>query len=503
MKTRARRMTMAVLAVVALVFAASSLIYSQPKVEKTAEMAGPAVPVAAVAQTTRVPGSIGDIQYSFRDVARKVIPQVVELDVTEVVQQPIARMQSPFGYFFSTPDGSGNGQTRDVPQEGLGSGIIVKKSGNQYFLLTNNHVAGSATTITVRLSDNREFKGSLVGKDTRRDIALVSFESSDNLPVAELGDSDALEVGDLVLAVGNPYGFTSTVTMGIVSALGRASPGNQQTYTDYIQTDAAINQGNSGGALVNAKGQVIGINSWIAAPTGGNVGLGFAIPINSAKQAIDQFINKGEVEYGWLGVSIGDAPQESELPGVAKDLKIENMRGAMVMSVFRGSPADKAGLLPGDLVTAVGGQAVKDSKQLTMTVGSTPAGRTLSFELVRYGEKKTLQVMISARDSNDQVAASRNLWPGLLVLRVTDGFKKSHEVPSGVNGLIIGAVYDDTPAAAAGLKPFDMVKQVNGRDVKTVMDVYRAVNETGKTTFTVLRVDNSGESHEVTIGLPQ
>jgi len=490
---------MAILAVVTLVFAGSPLLFSQPRAEKAPLQSRNAAQTVSAAQATQVPESIEDIQYSFREVAKKVIPQVVELDVTEVVQQPVARMQSPFDYFFNNP--GGGGQTRDVPQEGLGSGIIVKKAGNKYYLLTNNHVAGSATTITVRLSDKREFKGTLVGKDTRRDIALVSFESRDNLPIAALGNSDELEVGDLVLAVGNPYGFASSITMGIVSALGRESPTNQTQYTDYIQTDAAINQGNSGGALVNVKGEVVGINTWIAAPTGGNIGLGFAIPINGAKQPIDQFITKGEVEYGWLGVSINDAPQESDLPGVAKDLKIENMKGAMVMSVFRGSPADKAGILPGDLVTAINGQAVKDSKQLTMTIGSTPAGKTMEFDIVRYGEKKAVQVKISARDSKDEVAASANLWPGLLILRITDEYRKDNEVPNGVEGVIVGVAYDETPAAVAGLKPFDMIKQINGRDVKTVMDCYKAINEKGKITFTVMRVDKSGKGTEVTIGL--
>ena len=499
MKSSMKKATMAILAVAALAFAASSILYSQPRPEKTADTDRGAVPVAAGAPATRVPESMAEIQYSFREAAGKVVPQVVELDVTEVVQQPVSRTQSPFGYFFGNPEG--NGQTRQIPQEGLGSGILVKRTGDRYFLLTNNHVAGSATTITVRLNDKREFKGTLVGKDARRDIALVSFESKDELPVAEMGDSDELQVGDIVLAVGNPYGFTSSVTMGIVSALGRESPGNQQTYTDYIQTDAAINQGNSGGALVNLKGEVVGINTWIAAPTGGNVGLGFAIPINSAKQVIDQFIDKGEVEYGWLGVSIGDAPQESELPGVAGDLGIVGLKGALVMNVFRGSPADKAGILPGDLITAVDGQEVKDSRQITMTVGNAPVGKVLGFDLVRYGEKKSLKVKISARDSKDAVAASGNLWPGLVILRVTEEYRKAHEVPDGVEGLAIGAVYDETPAAVAGLKSFDLVKQINGRDVKTVMDCYRALNENGRTTFTVLRPDGSGGRTEVTIGI--
>jgi len=499
MKEKTSPMTMAFLAVVTLVLAGSPLLFGQPRSEKTPAK-GQNPEQTAAAQATQVPESIEDIQYSFREVAKKVIPQVVELDVTEVVKQPVARMQSPFDYFFSTP--GGDGQTiREIPQEGLGSGIIVKRTGNKYYLLTNNHVAGSATTITVRLNDGRESKGTLVGKDARRDIALVSFESKDALPVAELGDSDALEVGDLVLAVGNPYGFASSITMGIVSALGRESPNQQQTFTDYIQTDAAINQGNSGGALVNVKGQVVGINTWIAAPTGGNIGLGFAIPINNAKQAIDQFISKGEVEYGWLGVSLWD---ESivEVPGVLQDMKIENTKGALVLNVFKGSPADKAGILLGDLITRVNGQDVKNVSQATMAVGSLPASKTVEFELIRFGEKKTVQAKLAARDAKDEVAASRNLWPGLLVMRITDDFKKDNEVPAGVEGVVIGQVYEESPASVAGLRAYDMIKQINGKDVKSVMDYYRAINEkNGKTTFNILRVDRTGKTSEVTIGL--
>jgi len=487
---------MVILAVVTFVFA-PSLLFGQPRAERT-EKARNVAQNAAAAQSTQVPESIEDIQYSFREIAKRVIPEVVELDVTEIVKQPVARMQSPFDYFFSTPNG--NGQTREVPQSGLGSGIIVKKAGDKYYVLTNNHVAGTATTITVRLSDQREYKGTLVGKDARRDIALVAFDSRENLPVADLGDSDRLDVGDLVLAVGNPFGFASSITMGIVSALGRQSPSNQTTFTDYIQTDAAINQGNSGGALVNIKGQVIGMNTWIAAPTGGNVGLGFAIPINNAKQAIDQFINKGEVEYGWLGVSLWD---ESivELPGVTKDLKLENVKGALVINVFKGSPADRAGILLGDMIVAVNGQEVKNVSQVTMAVGGQPAGKSVEFEVIRYGERKTIQAKLAARDSKDEVAASKNMWPGLYVMRITDEYRKDNEVPDGVEGVVIAAALDESPASVAGLKAYDMIKQINGKDVKSVMDYYKAINEKGKTTFQILRVDRNGKGTEVTIGL--
>ncbi len=218
----------------------------------------------ALAEATK---NLATIQYSFREVAKKVLPVVVEVDVTE--QAGNQQTVNPFDWFFNQQPGNRGGQPRI--QQGLGSGIIVKRSGDTYYVLTNNHVVGSASTITVKLQDQTTFsKVKLVGKDTRRDLAVVSFTSSTELPVADLGDSGELQVGDLVLAVGNPFGFENTVTMGIVSAVGRSSPSTDvATNTDYIQTDAAINQGNSGGALVNIKGEVIGINTWIAAPTAG------------------------------------------------------------------------------------------------------------------------------------------------------------------------------------------------------------------------------------------
>ena len=251
--------------------------------------------------------SLASVQASLRDISQKVRPAVVEINVTEVIKQQVPQLDSPFDWFFNQQQGNGQGSTRTFRQSGLGSGIIVKRTGDKVYVLTNNHVVDNATDISVRLTDQRVFKATVVGTDPRKDIALVTFTTKENVAVAELGDSNALQVGDLVLAVGNPLGFESTVTMGMVSALGRRGPqGETSSYTDYIQTDASINQGNSGGALVNIDGQVIGINTWIAAPSGGSVGLGFAIPINNAKSAIDQFIAKGRVQYGWLGALIGD-----------------------------------------------------------------------------------------------------------------------------------------------------------------------------------------------------
>ena len=236
---------------------------------------------------------------------------------------------NPFDFFFRGPRGNNEeGEKREYKRPGLGSGVIVKKDSNNVYVLTNNHVAGTADEIKVKLNDGREYDAKRIGNDPRTDLALIKFESSENIPVADLGNSEHLEVGDIVLAVGNPFGFESTVTMGIVSALGRETLSGSSIagFTDYIQTDASINPGNSGGALVNLKGEIVGINTWIASQSGGSVGVGFAIPINNAKKAIEDFISTGKVVYGWLGVSIGDA-DEKMFPDIRKSLDLGNKNG--------------------------------------------------------------------------------------------------------------------------------------------------------------------------------
>ena len=233
-----------------------------------------------------VPDSKGDVYYSFSGITKKVLPSVVELDVVEVVRQETTPFNflNPFEFFFGGGRGGENnngknGKTyREYERPGLGSGIMIKQDGDTVYVLTNSHVAGKADQITVKLADGQKFEAKKIGADDRMDLALVSFTCSDKVPVATFGDSDSLEVGDIVLAIGSPYGYESSVTMGIVSGLGRKSTGNISSYTDYIQTDASINPGNSGGALVNMKGEVVGINTWIATQSGGSIGLGFAIP---------------------------------------------------------------------------------------------------------------------------------------------------------------------------------------------------------------------------------
>lgn len=436
------------------------------------------------------------LQMSFRSVAQKALPSVVEINVVEVVKQPTQM----FPFFFNDrrqqPD-----NTQEFRREGLGSGVIVRRDGDKFYVLTNAHVVGDAKEITVSLNDNQKYDATLVGSDERKDLALISFKTKDDLPVAELGDSDQMQVGDWVLALGNPLGFQSTVTAGIVSAVGRqtsgiaATGGSLSNFTDYIQTDAAINQGNSGGALVNLKGQVIGLNTWIASTSGGNIGLGFAIPINNAKKAIDDFITKGKVEYGWLGITIAEPST-----AIQDDLGLKGKNGSFVYSVFQGGPADKAGIRPGDFVTAVNGTQVKDTNGLLTLVGNISPGNTARFELIRSGKKVELQVKITARDTEKAIAdQSKQVWPGFSVVKVTDAIREQLKLSKNAGNLVVAAVDEGSAAAIAGFQSGDIVQSVNGKSVKDLKEFYDQLNagsQDGQVLFTLNRQGN-----KLTVGL--
>jgi len=435
------------------------------------------------------------LQDAYREVSRRVIPVVVEINVTDVVTQRIPDFGSPFEFFFG-PQRDREPQEREFRRQGLGSGVIVRRSGETVYVLTNNHVVGTADEIVVTLHDERHFTATLVGKDPRKDLALVKFETNEEVPVAVLGNSDTVQVGDIVFAVGNPLGFESTITSGIVSAVGRKPvPGTQIAgFTDYIQTDAAINQGNSGGPLMNIRGEVIGINTWISSTNGGSIGLGFTIPINNAKQAIDDFITKGGVDYGWLGINIADPPME-----VKGDMELEDAQGSFVFGVFRGSPADKGGILPGDFITAINGEKIRDTADLTFTVASLPIGDTATFDLIRYGKPMRVQVKISARKDEDAIQKQRaQVWPGTSAVRITPGIEKQIDLPRRMGELVIGTVAPGGPAALAGFQPGDVVQQINGEAVRSSIDFYRILND-DKSKEIVFRIYRQG--NELIIGL--
>ncbi len=411
-------------------------------------------------------------QANLRDVAGVTLPVVVELEVVERVEVPVRNMPSPFEFFFGRPDGNErDDEPRRFEQRGIGSGIIVRRDGDTIYVLTNDHVAGDADRIRLRLYDGREFTGTLVGADPNKDLALVSFETDEEIPIAVLGDSDEVQVGDLVMAVGNPLGFESTVTSGMVSAIGREAPrvNNQTMLTDYIQTDAAINRGNSGGALVNIRGEVVGINTWIASQTGGSIGLGFAIPVNNAKRAIDQFISSGRVEYGWLGVNMADPPESPS------DSLRESYGGAFVFSVFDGSPAEEAGILPGDVITRVNRTDIDDSNDLLQAVSDLEPGTRARFTVNRYGRPRTITVSAGTRPERGSELSG--LWPGLSVVEISDEIRENMDLSARDGDIIIGRITPESPAAVAGLRSGDIVTRVNGESVETLADFYRAMNE--------------------------
>jgi Do/DeqQ family serine protease len=415
------------------------------------------------------------LQNAFNAVADNVLPSVVELKTVSVRRQIIPNLNGiPWEFFFGPRDRGPEGRERERRTQGLGSGIIVRQKDGVYYVLTNHHVVDDTTEIRVATKDNKEFPAELVGKDERKDLAMISFKTNDYYPLASLGDSDTVRVGDWAIAMGNPLGeqFSFSVTMGIVSAVGRTGgPGNN--INDFIQTDAPINQGNSGGPLVNIRGEVIGINTWIASNSsgGGNVGLGFAIPINNAKRSIDEFITSGATSYGWLGVSLTEPGRET-----AAALGIEGKRGALASQVFLGSPAEKGGVCPGDFITHVDKKEARDVNQLTRMVGDLRPGDRATFTVIRDGAAKDLEVRIETR-TNEVASDSKKLWPGLYIVPLTDELRESLELDKDAKGLCVVRVESNSPADIIGMKQGDLVTALNGENVRDLRGFYRLLRE--------------------------
>lgn len=427
------------------------------------------------------------LQVANRAVSAEVLPAVIEVDVVETKTRQVMNMNGfPFNFFFG--DGLEE-QSQEYETSGLGSGVIVRKNKNTYYALTNYHVAGEATKITVKLYDGTEIPAELVGADERKDIALVSFESKEPLTVAVLGDSSSIQVGDICFAMGTPLGYASSVSQGIVSALGRSGSGIGNI-SDFIQTDAAINQGNSGGPLINIYGEVIGINTWIASQSGGSQGLGFSIPINNIKRAIDDFIRDGKVTYGWMGVSLVSVTGEyKEALGVA------DKTGAFASQIFMGSPADKGGLQAGDYVISLNGRSVKDVDQLVREVGDLTVGEVAEFVVIRSGKEVTVQATIEARD-NSVVTNDANLWPGFIALPLTDDLRDNLKLTDKkVKGVVVSNIQSKSPAAAMRLQTGDIITAVNDEKVTSLQEFYAALADKKEIWFDVY-----SDGHTITTG---
>lgn len=380
----------------------------------------------------------------------------------------------PFERFF------GPFPRRPTPRRSLGSGFIFDPEG---FILTNNHVVENADEITVKLEDGREAEGKLVGRDPKTDIAVLKVDVDGDLPAIPFGDSDAAKVGEWVMAIGNPFGLEFSVTAGIVSAKGRFI--GQGNYDDFIQTDAPINPGNSGGPLIDLDGRVIGINTSIFSRSGGNIGIGFAIPINLAKELIPQLREKGHVTRGWMGVMI-----QRVTPDIAESLGLDKARGALVADVVKDGPAARAGIQVGDVIIRFDGHEVETSTDLPLMVAREPIGRRVEVVVLRDGKEKKLELEIAEmKDEEVRVAQGESAALGLTVQNLTPEIAESLGLESDVKGVLVSEVEPGSPAADAGLRRGDVILEVNRERVSNVDEYTKQVAETppGKTVLLLVR----------------
>jgi serine protease Do len=448
----------------------------------------------AVSATTPSAAAVAGGSNGFPAVAKATMPAVVNISTSRVVKN----QGGPAGPFMDDPMfrqffGEEFHKRFQVPRErresSLGSGVIVSADG---YIVTNAHVVDKADEIKVLLADKREFTGKVVGSDSKSDIAVVKI-SAKELPTIGWGDSDKLEVGEYALAIGNPFGLNSTITLGIVSAVGRANMGIEQ-YENFIQTDAAINPGNSGGALVNTRGELIGINTAIFSRSGGNMGIGFAIPSNMAKSVMDSLVKHGKVVRGYLGVSIQDVS-----PKIAKQFGLDQAQGALVSEVVTGSPAEKSGLQSGDVITRFDGKAIESSSMLRNRVAETEVGKSVELEVLR--DKKPVKLNIKVAEQPKDMTASgesvksegkSTVLAGFEVQALTPDISSQLNLPRGTQGVVVSAVESGSPAEEAGIQRGDVIVELNRKPVRNTDDFQRLSKSVGKADSVLLLLVRQG-----------
>ncbi len=442
---------------------------------------------------------------SFADLAARLLPAVVNVSSSQTPQQQQQRQQpgpempnfppgSPFEQFFKDffnrnrppPGNRGEGTPPRGPErraQSLGSGFIIDPEG---LIVTNNHVIEGADEISITLQDNTTLKATVVGRDESTDLALLRVKSDKPLPFVEFGDSDTSRVGDWVVAIGNPFGLGGTVTAGIVSARGRDI--NSGPYDDFIQTDAAINRGNSGGPLFNMDGQVVGINTAIYSPSGGSIGIGFSIPSKLASNVVNQLKNFGQARRGWLGVRI-----QQVTPEIAESLGLKEPTGAMIAGVNEGGPADKAKIRGGDIVLKFNGQDVKNMSALPRVVADTEVGKQVPVVVWRDGKEVTITATLGERPNDQQLAAERNggkggdtakavelAGLGMKIAPLTAEAREKYRLAEDSKGVLITEVSASGSAAEKGLKAGDVIVEVQQNEVSTPADVQRRVEAARK-----------------------
>jgi len=454
----------------------------------------------AGAADARTPPSSSGAPESYADVVDRVSPAVVTIRSARRVRAP---QQFPFssdpffGMLFGGRQPNAPRSDGSAVERALGSGVIVNANGD---ILTNHHVVDGADHITVEMPNRQTYSAKLVGSDPPSDLAVLKIAAS-NLPILSLGDSDRVRVGDICLAVGNPLGIGETVTAGIISAKSRSTGLSDGSFEDFLQTDAAINQGNSGGALVNTRGELIGINSQIVSTSGGNIGLGFAIPSNMAKTVLAQLEKGGKVRRGQLGVSI--QPVTSD---IAANLGMKDVRGVLVSAVTPGSPAERAGVKTGDLILALNGQPTNSSNELRNRIAGTSPGTEVTLTLFRNGSEQQVKATLgdlTLESAQNRLSGSAHGGEsgrqfGLSVQALTADDAAQLGLPRNTRGVLVQSVDPAGPAAEAGIQPGDVIMQANGQAVQSADELRSALRKSGSRPALVL-INRGGQTIYVTV----
>jgi serine protease Do len=485
-----RRTAMFLIVLVLVAGLAGAAVYSFASGQKVFAAEPHAVPmyIARPEQdSTNTAPAHGPTAMGFASIVKPVLPAVVNISTSKMVKTH--ESMSPFfnDPFFRQFFGQQFGQVpRERREEALGSGVIVSPDG---YILTNNHVIDGATDIKVFLKDKREFKGRVIGRDPKTDIAVVKIDAT-GLPTVTLGDSSKLQVGDYVLAIGDPFGIGETVTNGIVSATGRGGL-DIENYEDFIQTDAPINPGNSGGALINARGELVGINTAILSSGGGNEGIGFAIPINMARYVMDQILKNGKVVRGWLGISIQEVT-----PALAKAFNISTPKGALVGDVEANGPSAHSGIKVGDVIVGLNGKPITGPNQLRLQISEMAPGTIAHLKIIRNGQPETVDVKLGELPGTSAKATGSEqgkLGPmsGVDVEKLTPEIAHELRLPADTQGVVVDNVASGSSADDAGLRRGDVIEQVNRQPVPDVSAYNRAVEQAGKSDI-VLLVNRGG-----------
>lgn len=434
---------------------------------------------------------LGKLNASLTEVVEAVKPSVVNVSTTKTVKNPLQDLfDHPFfDKFFG--EQFGGQQPKEFQTSSLGSGVIVSPDG---YILTNNHVIEDAEEITVTLSDERTLKGKVVGADPKTDLAVIKIDA-EGLPAAKFGSSSDLKVGEVVIAIGVPFGLSQTTTMGIVSAVGRSNVGIAE-YEDFIQTDAAINPGNSGGAMVNIRGELVGINTAIFSTSGGYMGIGFAIPADMAKSVFQSILKYGKVIRGWLGVTI-----QSLTPELAEQFGIKEKKGAVVTEVLEDSPAQKGGLKRGDVVVEFAGKAVDSSVALKNMAAETPPGTKVEIKVFRDGKEKVLKVTLG--EYPEKLAAAggggfENALKGVDVREITPEIRDALDIPDSISGVVVAGVAPDSPARGA-IAQNDVIREINRKEIQGLDDYREVVSQIGPRDSVLLLVYRQGRNLYLTI----